>query len=208
MLSRHVLSDGSRWPVSAGISQALTSAGVARLIVGHTPVGNCPSVIRSVPGVPNPLAMANEGGLTVFMCDTSYSNLAKIPGGGQRGKAVSEVVVLSDTQTAVHGELETGNSISYVIGGLYGDSHVGRDLGHQQVLNATKAAESSNVYVAARLAKASSSKAYVLQRPKGFTHEQWLVGDDLVEDSGDANEAFEREQVLGKRRQRRSCEIL
>ena len=208
MLSRHVLSDGSRWPVSNGIRQALTNAGVTRVIVGHTPVGNCPSVIRSMPGerTPNPLAsdMTYEGGLTVFMCDTSYSNLTKIAGGGPRGKAVSEVIVLNDTQTAVHGELETETAISYVIGGHGGDGHVGRDLN----AGATKAAESSTVYVAARLAKASTSKAYVLQRRKGCTHEQWLVGDNLVEDRDDANETFEREQVPGKRRLCEPCKIV
>eukprot|EP01043_Picozoa_sp_COSAG02_P005279 COSAG02_NODE_142_length_34188_cov_183.180791_18_plen_220_part_00 len=196
VLSRHVLSDGSRWPVSDGVTQALSSAGVARVIVGHTPIGNCPSVIRS-----NPLAtdFDGKGGLTVFMCDTSYSNLAKIAGGGQRGKAVSELVVLSDAQTAVHGELETGDSISYVIDGpCGGDSHVGRDLtSHQQILHATKEAESSGtVYVAARLAKASSSKAYVVQRTSAsFKTEQWLVGSDVVNDGDDVHEAAQgREQ--------------
>ena len=37
VLSRHILSDGSRWPVSDGVAQLLTGAGVSRVIVGHTP---------------------------------------------------------------------------------------------------------------------------------------------------------------------------
>ena len=201
-----MLSDGSRWPVSAGVTQALSSAGVARVIVGHTPIGNCPSVIRSTSGASNSLAtdFNGEGGLTVFMCDTSYSNLAKIAGGGQRGKAVSELVVLSDTQTAVHGELETGDSISYVIDGpCGGDSHVGRDLSHQQTLRATNEAESSGTaYVAAQLAKASSSKAYVVQRTtERYKIEQWLVGNDVVNDGDDANVAAQgREHPQAKKR--------
>jgi hypothetical protein len=204
VMSRHVLSDGSRWPVSDGVSQTLSSAGVVRLIVGHTPIGNCPMVIRSTTsGVSNPMAtdVTDEGALTVFMCDTSYSNLSKIAGGGQRGKAVSELVVLSDTQTAVHGELETSDSISYVIGGpCGGDRHVGRAVSHQQTLSATKAAESSGpVYVAARLAKASSSKAYLLQRSSSlFTHEQWFVANGVVED--DVDTTSDGEQPPGTRR--------
>ena len=104
-------------------------------------------------------------GLVVFMCDTSYSNIAKIAGGGPRGKAVSELVVLSDTQTSVRGELETGDEISYVIDAARGgDSHVGRELSQQLAAKhpPTEASESREppVYVAARLASATDSKAY------------------------------------------------
>lgn len=195
VLSRHVLSDGSRWPVSNKVSQVLTGAGVNRVIVGHTPVGNCPAVIRSTSEVSNPLSTEIDGeggfagsGLTVFMCDTSHSNIAKVAGGGQRGKAVCELVVLSDTQTTVHGELETGEKISYVIDGLRGgDSHVGRDLSQQRE-TMSKAAEAphSPVYVAARLSEGSGSKAYLLLSPKGRTYKRWLVDSNDVEDSDNA----------------------
>ena len=57
--------------------------------------------------------------------------MAAVPGGGARGKAVSEVIIESDARTTVHGALETGDAIRYTLDGLNGgDSHVGRDLGH------------------------------------------------------------------------------
>ena len=34
----------------------------------------------------------------------------------------------------------------------------------------------NTVFVAARLAKATRSKAYLLQRPGRFAQEQWMVG--------------------------------
>ena len=210
VLSRHVLPDGSHWPVSDGVAQLLTGAGVSRVIVGHTPsayalaslplissltdvpcvaVGNCPSVIRSEQCNPLPTAATSAApgvdstseGLIVFMCDTSYSNIAKIAGGGPRGKAVSELVVLSDTQTSVHGELETGDQISYVIDGPRGgDSHVGRDLSQQLAAMhmPTTAAESRDlpVYVAARLANATGSKAYLFWPISCLSTGQFNIG--------------------------------
>ena len=196
-----MLGDGSRWQVSDAVARLLTDAGVSRAVIGHTPVGNCPSVIRtplsSSTEVANPLA-AEEGGegsgtaegLTVFNCDTSYSNIARVPGGGARGKAVSEVIIESDARTTVHGALETGDAIRYTLDGLNGgDSHVGRDLGHPPPEQGGAAAgrrasvTNNTVFVAARLAKATRSKAYLLQRPGRFTQEQWLVGAAAVEDA-------------------------
>ena len=60
----------------------LNRCGIRRLVIGHTPHGTCPTIIKSGgPGLTEP-------NLLVVMADTSYSD---VRAADNRGKAVSEV---------------------------------------------------------------------------------------------------------------------
>ena len=82
MLGRQLLKNGMPEPPPPSLVQSLAASGIHRLVVGHTPHGNCPTVIKS--------EAASEGGpsLEILMCDTSCSDM-RTP--DNRGAAVSEV---------------------------------------------------------------------------------------------------------------------
>jgi len=85
----------------ADVMLKLNRGGVHRLIVGHTPHGTCPTVIRSGgPGMHAP-------GITVVMADTSFSDMAAAD---NRGGAVAEVQVRSGDVVRVHGVLQDGTT--------------------------------------------------------------------------------------------------
>ena len=65
VLGRHLLKSGMPEPPPPSLVQSLAASGIHRLVVGHTPHGNCPTVIKS--------EAASEGGpsLEILMCDTS-----------------------------------------------------------------------------------------------------------------------------------------
>jgi len=76
-------------------------------VVGHTPHGNCPSVIKcGGPGRTQPC-------MQIIMADTSYSNMKAAD---NRGDAVSEVLLLPDGEVRVHGRLEDGTPLDYTLG--------------------------------------------------------------------------------------------
>lgn len=80
----------------------LSNAGIRRVFTGHQPTGDCPAVI-------------SVDGLSVFMCDTSYSDVkadkSRNPA-NNRGKALSNVVITSES-TTVTGFLASGESHGY-----------------------------------------------------------------------------------------------
>lgn len=53
---------GALKPTDTRVTSFVQRSDIARIFVGHAPQGDCPSVIR------------NSCGVTVFMCDTMYSN--------------------------------------------------------------------------------------------------------------------------------------
>ena len=78
--------------------------GIRRVFVGHTPHGECPSVIKRTD-------------LTVFMCDTSYSDMHSSKAGNpanNRGSAYASVLVAKN-YTKVQGPLKDGRINSYVL---------------------------------------------------------------------------------------------
>lgn len=99
----------------------LVSQGVSRVIVGHTPHGNCPTVIP-------------HEGLTVIMGDTSYSNMKSdlaYPG-DNRGDAVCEIAIFDDQcvvrgRTGATAEGRPRQVVHYVVteSSSAGDPHIG-----------------------------------------------------------------------------------
>eukprot|EP00439_Symbiodinium_sp_Y106_P081502 s1344_g20.t1 len=81
----------------------LQDHGICRVVVGHTPHGNCPTVIPhegALLGIcSGSCAMLNPRGLSVIMGDTSYSCMKSdlAYAGDNRGDAVCEIALEGDT---------------------------------------------------------------------------------------------------------------
>lgn len=104
VMGRHLLPSGMPALLPSSTIKTLAANGIDKVIVGHTPHGNCPTVI-------------NQGGkevgsasVQVIMCDTSYSD-AKAD--DNRGIAASDVVLEPDGTVQIRGVLENGRPISY-----------------------------------------------------------------------------------------------
>mmetsp|Transcript_25218 Transcript_25218/g.39592 ORF Transcript_25218/g.39592 Transcript_25218/m.39592 type:complete len:273 (+) Transcript_25218:1465-2283(+) len=111
------------------LQEWLHRSGVKTVVVGHTPYGECPSVMRTGP-------------FTYIMCDTSYSNMKHKSWWGvdNRGQAVSEVLLFEDGSSIIHGRLADGTEIEHAIAcsdsmtkkfervGLEDDPFVGRQI--------------------------------------------------------------------------------
>lgn len=63
------------------LERRLAACAISRLVIGHTPHGNCPTVIKSEGG-------AGEARVDVIMGDTSYSDMRSLD---NRGLAASEI---------------------------------------------------------------------------------------------------------------------
>eukprot|EP00288_Rhodomonas_lens_P015739 CAMPEP_0177696280 /NCGR_PEP_ID=MMETSP0484_2-20121128/3898_1 /TAXON_ID=354590 /ORGANISM="Rhodomonas lens, Strain RHODO" /LENGTH=389 /DNA_ID=CAMNT_0019207245 /DNA_START=206 /DNA_END=1371 /DNA_ORIENTATION=+ len=95
------LSNGNAAPISSTVGSFLTESNLCNVIAGHTPHGDCPTVIRS-------------RGVRALTADTSYSEMGHKSEWGvdNRGAAVSEVLVGLDGSLAVHGILSNGSDIA------------------------------------------------------------------------------------------------
>lgn len=104
VMGRHLEPSGMATQLPASLVPMLTENGIQRVIVGHTPHGNCPTVVKQT--------TAYGGGLfkEVVMCDTSYSDMSAED---NRGSAVSELILHPDGQIEVHGVLQNGRLIAY-----------------------------------------------------------------------------------------------
>lgn len=69
VMSRHLNHEGMPLDTPERLMASLNSGGVTRLVLGHTPHGNCPTVVKSG-GV-----AVNAPQLEVIMADTSYSDV-------------------------------------------------------------------------------------------------------------------------------------
>eukprot|EP00051_Salpingoeca_urceolata_P002000 m.46015 g.46015 ORF g.46015 m.46015 type:complete len:681 (+) comp11823_c0_seq3:72-2114(+) len=105
ILARHLDKSGMPQPVPEAVAQQLLRSGIERVLVGHTPHGNCPTLIKT------PVAGTTRG-LLVVMADTSYSDMKAED---NRGFAVSDVTVLDRDSTKVQGVIETQEKISYTL---------------------------------------------------------------------------------------------
>lgn len=117
VMARH-LESPSGMPLASlptAMMAQLNAQGVHRLIVGHTPHGHCPTVIKSG-GVGSGGSGGGSGGsahLEVVMGDTSYSDM-KAP--DMRGAAVPDVVLLPDGTCTVGGVLPDWTEYAYTLG--------------------------------------------------------------------------------------------
>ncbi|ETI36056.1 hypothetical protein F443_17740 [Phytophthora nicotianae P1569] len=114
VMGRHLLPSGMPTPIPAEIASLLSESGIRRVIIGHTPHGNCPTVVKQ-PRHQQDTCVADrrsnvEAFEDVIMCDTSYSD-AGAP--DNRGRAATEVVVEPSGRVLVNGVLEDGRHIKY-----------------------------------------------------------------------------------------------
>jgi len=96
-------------PLESDLCKRLLKCGVRRLLLGHTPHGNCPTIIRC--------GDENDGSaFLIVKADTSYSDM-KAP--DNRGDACSTIDVLNDGTIRVAGVLpksvENGARIAYTV---------------------------------------------------------------------------------------------
>lgn len=117
VMGRHLTPSGMPAPLPADLVRRLNAGGITRLVVGHTPHGNCPTVMKSFP--------EGGGAVEVVMADTSYSDMSAED---NRGEAVSELVLLPDGSARVHGVLHDGTRIDFCLSKNVADpsEYVGR----------------------------------------------------------------------------------
>lgn len=105
VVGRHLEPEGMPRPLEPALCSKLRACGVYRMVLGHTPHGNCPTMIRS----------GDEScPFLVAMVDTSYSDMRAAD---NRGTAVSTLDVMKDGTIRVRGRLpqsvEGGERIEY-----------------------------------------------------------------------------------------------
>ena len=162
VMGRHLSSDGMPRDVPDGLLARLERARISRLIVGHTPVGNCPTVIKTKPTGKVAAADGAEGGLEVIMNDTSYSDM-RAP--DNRGQAVTDLVLYPSADVRITGRLEDGNAIDYSLGRGIGppDELVGQ-LERSMLAPRSETGEALVRFVKARM----EAGDYLLCRVNGF----------------------------------------
>lgn len=109
------LSNGNAKPLSNPVVEYCEKNNIHRVLAGHTPHGDCPTVIAEK--------------VQVILVDTSYSDMSKPD---NRGDAVSELILNEEDETVlVHGQLKDGRKIEYELappGSVKGDHLVGKQL--------------------------------------------------------------------------------
>lgn len=146
--------------------QYLQRHGVKRVIVGHTPHGNCPTIIP-------------HDGLSVIMADTSFSGMGSNIAyrGDNRGDAVAEVVV-DDGRCSIKGRIghlhqsDFGETFDYEVPPHRRESLVGA-LGPPQF-------EGKRFFVKAKLTPQEASSKYLLSSVDGFVHEYQTVDEEFL----------------------------
>uniref|UniRef100_M4BWE2 Calcineurin-like phosphoesterase domain-containing protein n=1 Tax=Hyaloperonospora arabidopsidis (strain Emoy2) TaxID=559515 RepID=M4BWE2_HYAAE len=118
VVGRHLLAGGMPTPLPDKTASLLSKSGIRRVIIGHTPHGNCPTVIKqpqgqinTCPSDANVSRCHSVDGVSfedVILCDTSYSD---IQARDNRGSAASEVIVEPSGRVSVIGVLEDGQRI-------------------------------------------------------------------------------------------------
>ena len=112
ILGRHLTETSMPAAVPESTVSKLLAVGVRRLVIGHTPHGTCPTVVRQVVGG----KLACEGIISTefetIMADTSFSDMqAK----DNRGGAVSTVDIMRDDSVRVQGVLPDRTAIKCAV---------------------------------------------------------------------------------------------
>jgi len=173
VLGRHLQKTGMPMSVPDEAMEILNKGGIRRLVVGHTPHGTCPTIIKSGgPGMTEP-------GLLVVMADTSYSDM-KAP--DNRGRAVSEVQLFDDGQVRVHGVLPDGRQLGYTLPDGVGEDEPPQLVGWDVPPIAATAQAISTVgkdvhrmlgtdaYFVKAFIENESEQVYLLQHVNGFVN--------------------------------------
>ncbi|TYZ60331.1 hypothetical protein PybrP1_010290, partial [[Pythium] brassicae (nom. inval.)] len=130
VMGRHLQASGMPAQLPSAVAQALAASGIRRLVVGHTPHGTCPTVIKQswpqqTPAWSHDAHAAERDSARTFeeviMCDTSYSDTAA---SDNRGVAAVELVVTPDGRAHLHGVLADGRTVAYASD----DPLIGREL--------------------------------------------------------------------------------
>jgi hypothetical protein len=111
VMGRHLVPSGMPTPVPQETASLLSESGIRRVVIGHTPHGNSPTVVKQPPQ--QDTCRADQSSVTfedVIMCDTSYSDPSAPD---NRGSAACEVVVEPSGRVSVTGILEDGQRIAY-----------------------------------------------------------------------------------------------
>ncbi|KAF0688521.1 Aste57867_19863 [Aphanomyces stellatus] len=118
---RHLEKSGMPCRMTRAMTEHLWHQGIHRMIIGHTPHGNAPTVVKH--------ALAPDNVFEVIMCDTSYSD---VKAKDMRGTCVSMLLVDDDERVWVEGHI-CCDSDDVAIDVDYGfatvdDPYVGHDL--------------------------------------------------------------------------------
>ena len=159
VMGRHLDSSSMAKQLPDKIVCALNEYGIRRVVVGHTPHGNCPTVVRSEVTADHP---SSPGCVDLIMADTSYSDMSA---SDNRGQALSLVSLRADGTTTITGVLEDGKrKIDYELSegriGNNGDRIVGR----LESTSASPGEDTERYFVKARLVNGD----YLLCHVKGF----------------------------------------
>jgi len=145
--SRHLNEKSQPAPMPVGVSQQLLKSGYSRLVIGHTPHGNCPTVV--------------PGPVQVIMADTSYSDM-KTP--DNRGEAAS-IVEVEGARACVTGRLEDKRPIAYTV-------YSGQSGPHPDEDTLIGRGDFANWFVKAKIAGTQSAEPqYMLCHVEGFKYE-------------------------------------
>lgn len=138
VMGRHLLPSGMPALLPRHVVDTLAAAsnGIERVIVGHTPHGNCPTFINHDVGEGHAVTQK----LQVVMCDTSYSDAKAAD---NRGQAASDVVLEPDGTVRVRGVLEDGRPIAFDSR----DPLIGRPLADGMQVKAKMADSASDEYL-------------------------------------------------------------
>jgi len=151
-------------PYPDSLVEYLKNEGISRVIVGHTPHGNCPTVIP-------------HAGLSVIMGDTSYSSMKSDLSyrGDNRGDCVCEIALAGSScrisgRTGSAGTSDSTESPAHQVVNYYvgegGDPHIGAVQPISEEVTYEK-----RFFVKASLAALEGRKSrYLLCRVNGFTN--------------------------------------
>jgi len=117
VMGRHLDASSMAKQLPTQVVDKLKRDGINRILVGHTPHGNCPTVVTS---------LGTSGSVDLIMADTSYSDMSAAD---NRGGALSTITLHADGTTTIDGELHDGCKVEYTLsegGAGKGDRYVGR----------------------------------------------------------------------------------
>jgi len=181
VMARHLQKSGMPELMPSEMVDALNAQGITRLVVGHTPHGTCPTVVKQGSSAAGDEGGGGDGAFEVIMCDTSFSDL-KAP--DNRGAAISSVVIHPEGFVSVKGVLADGQGVAYTLGAGVGpeDEYVGRIEPSYEDDEPTGAAVSAEPSSCKRFVKArlESGKYLLCNVSKGFLNQYWVVPEETV----------------------------